>query len=249
MGCRRRRVGLQSRPATPLEGLSSSPESPGEGAEEGGAPSLPPPPRRTRSSGLGVEKSLDDLASKRPVRKPAEFRFLNESSGRMKRPEGTTALGDEFQAEVPTLSESAPGLEADREEVCWLPAPEQGWSADLDRFVEMARVCRSVLADQALKHLFDRQYDLERALRDFEALPLPQFIWKPGETSVLVKKLAQGRKVQHIQKHVSLSLRWRSVFSLRKSLATSTPDPGWWRSATSCCTDSAWASRAGSART
>lgn len=84
----------------------------------------------------------------------------------------------------------------------WTPVE---WNVKFDRFCEIARVCRKVSIDIALKHLLDREYNLEKALTDFELLPISDSIkWSKNDFDILVKKIVQNRRLDHIRKSVSI---------------------------------------------
>ncbi|CAD5226989.1 unnamed protein product [Bursaphelenchus xylophilus] len=189
----------ESRPGTPSRAMSACSEV----AEED-VFGTPPAIRRLRSSGtIATEEKTEDVVTRRSVRKPADQRFLQTDKENKKRPQDQPGIGDGFQADIPELLENGIPDEEERESVMWLPKEEFQWNPNVRKYIELARVCRSVDGDQALKHLFERDYNLAKALEDFEKLPLPQYVWKSREVQELVKKLAQGRKVQHVQKYFS----------------------------------------------
>jgi hypothetical protein len=82
----------------------------------------------------------------------------------------------------------------------WAPVK---WDSNFDQYCEIARVCRKVPIDLSLKHLFDHDYDLQKALVDFELLPIIDLIqWSKSDFDLLVKKMVQNRRLNVIQKHV-----------------------------------------------
>ncbi|CAD5220118.1 unnamed protein product [Bursaphelenchus okinawaensis] len=184
----------ESRANTPNGAMSTCSEVAEDQAEEASG-STPSSIRHLRSSGIAVEDKTEDVVKRRSVRKS----FLqNEKSD--KRPQDQPGIGDGFQAEIPDLKQSSADDE-EKELVMWLPKNEFAWDLNVRKYIELARTCRNVNGDFALRHLFERGYDLAKALQDFEKLPLPQYVWKTVEIKDLVKKLSQGRKVQHVQKY------------------------------------------------
>ena len=117
-------------------------------------------------------------------------------------------VGDLYQAVIPNLLEDQV-MEDERCKVDWIPlsaADDQTPSyrpQHLEMYCEIARICRHVTADVALKHLYERDFNLLAALKDFELLPIPDSIkWTPDELFMLVDKLYNKKKVVVIQKQV-----------------------------------------------
>ncbi|KAI6200344.1 REST corepressor isoform X4 [Aphelenchoides besseyi] len=176
-------VVVNSRPAS----ASSSSE-----LDDGGA-STPASVRKTRSSGPLILKDVESVpTTRRSVRKRDDFMKSAVADH--------TRVGNQYQTMIPELIiDPADDQGKKMEKAHWKP---KEWKDDFDDFCELARVCRKVPMDIALKHIYDCRYNLEQALIDFEKLPvLDSLRWTSEELKSLVKKVIMGRKVVAIQKH------------------------------------------------
>ncbi|KAI6175676.1 hypothetical protein M3Y97_00716100 [Aphelenchoides bicaudatus] len=153
--------------------------------EEGS--STPPSIRKTRSSGpLSISNKIFESinTTRRSARRD---NFLKSTDSEVNRPR----IGNDFQAQIPDIvkEESEEKFPEDENIKMWIPVE---WNSKFDQYCEIARVCRKVTTDVALKHLLDREYDLEKALIDFEQLPISESIqWSKNDFDILLIELGK----------------------------------------------------------
>ncbi|KAI6224342.1 REST corepressor 3-like [Aphelenchoides fujianensis] len=178
---------VEERPISRAGSVSSSSE-----LDDGGS-STPPSARKTRSSGPVHTNNFESITTTRRSTRKRDPEFMKTATSAGPR------IGSDFQIAIPELAPPSADEAEPIETPQWKPTD---WLPAFDAYLDLARVCRKVPMDVALKHLYEHEFDLLRALETIEELPVPDvLLWDHEDVNALVKKVVIGRKVVTIQKH------------------------------------------------
>ncbi|KAI6218415.1 hypothetical protein M3Y99_01709700 [Aphelenchoides fujianensis] len=168
------RPNVEDRPISRAGSVSSSSE-----LDDGGS-STPPSARKTRSSGPVHTNNFESITTTRRSTRKRDPEFMKTATSAGPR------IGSDFQIAIPELA-APPADEAEPiETLQWKPTD---WLPAFDAYLDVARVCRKVPMDAALKHLHDHAFDLPRALETIEELPVPDvLLWDHEDFADLGKK-------------------------------------------------------------
>ncbi|KAI6240575.1 hypothetical protein M3Y99_00426600 [Aphelenchoides fujianensis] len=166
---------VEDRPISRAGSVSSSSE-----LDDGGS-STPPSARKTRSSGPVHTNNFESITTTRRSTRKRDPEFMKTATSAGPR------IGSDFQIAIPELAQPSADETEPIETPQWKPPTE--WLPAFDAYCNVARVCRKIPMDVALKHLHDHEFDLPRALETIEELPVPDvLLWDHEDFADLGKK-------------------------------------------------------------